>query len=161
MKRSLTIGLAVLFLAGCGGGGSMSVPTGTNAASSSQKSHVRYTHTITKTYDYTLTAPAYPSGFSPYCPEVNLVVWNPGPPPSAPESFSLVGGQEPIFNVGRCNAATGDHIHLQLEINYGNMRFIPETGAFSLDSVDDSGALLTVSDYTTGDSSNYLVYLSW
>ncbi len=148
-------------LAGCGGGGSTSVPSGTGAAPSSQKSHVRYTHTITKTFDYTLTAPAYPSGFNPPCPEVNLVVWNPGPPPSAPESFSLVGGQEPIFNVGRCNAATGDHIHLQLDISYGNMRFISETGAFSLDSVDDSGALLTVSDYTTGDSSNYLVYLSW
>lgn len=159
MKRSLTIGLAMLFLAGCGGG-SRSVPNGSGAPSSAQKSHVRYTHTIVKTYDYTLTAPAYPSGFNPYCPEVNLVVWIPGTPVRTPD-FSLVGGEQPTFNVGRCNAQTGDSMHLQLEIEYGNMRFIPKTGAFSLDSVDDSGALLTVSDYTTGDSSNMLVYLSW
>ncbi len=67
MKRSLTIGLAALFLAGCGGGGSMSVPSGTHATASNQSAHVRFPHSIRKTYDYTLSVKSYPSGFNPGC----------------------------------------------------------------------------------------------
>ena len=140
----------------------MSVPSGSGAApSTSQKSHVRYPHTIIKTYDYTLTAPAYPSGFSPYCPEVNLVVWNPGPPPSDPNRSRSSAARSRSSTSGAATPRRVTTSTCSWKSTYGNMRFISKTGAFSLDSVDDSGALLTVSDYTTGDSSNYEVYLSW
>ena len=137
----------------------MSVPSGSGALQpASQKAHVRSPRTVIKTFDYTLIAPAYPSGFNPSCPEVNLVIWTPTPQLGP---FSIVGYQEPTFNIGRCNAQTGDSMHAQLEIGYGNMRFISRSGAFTLDSVDDSYALLTVTDNTTGDSANAEVWLSW
>jgi hypothetical protein len=163
MKRSLTIGLAALFLAGCGGGGSMSVPSGTGAASSQTKSGVRAVRTVNKTFDYTLTAQNAPSGF-PGCPEVNLQLWGQiGSGYLHPDPFSFPGGEGgATINVSPCNAATGDSMHALLEISYGNMRFISTSnGNFKLDSVDDSGALLTVTDNTTGTSVNTLVYIAY
>jgi hypothetical protein len=163
MKRSLTIGLAALFLAGCGGGGNMSVPAGTGAASSQAKSAVRATRTLNKTFNYTLTARNVPPGFDSSCPEVNLLLW--GQTGSAylhPDSFSFAGGVTANIEVAPCTAATGDSMHALLEISYGNMRFISTgNGDFKLDSVDDSGALLTITDNTTGVSSNTLVYISY
>jgi hypothetical protein len=163
MKRSLTIGLAALFLAGCGGGGNMSVPAGTGAASSQAKSAVRATRTLNKTFNYTLTARNAPAGFNPPCPEVNLQVY--AQVESSyfhPDPFSFAGGIGEAIEVTPCNAATGDSMHALLEISYGNMRFISTgNGDFKLDSVDDSGALLTVTDNTTGTSVNTLVYISY
>ena len=53
-------------------------------------------------------------------------------------------------------------MHVQLDVDYGNMRFIQTgNGNIKIDSVDDSGATLTVSDYTTGYSSNTYVYIAW
>jgi hypothetical protein len=163
MKRSLTIGLAALFLAGCGGGGNMSVPAGTGATSSQAKSAVRAVRTLNKTFDYTLTARNVPPGFNSSCPEVNLLLW--GQVGSAylhPDPFSFAGGIGAAIEVAPCTAATGDHMHALLEISYGNMRFISTgNGDFKLDSVDDSGALLTITDNTTGVSVNTLVYIAY
>jgi hypothetical protein len=164
MKRSLTIGLAALFLAGCGGGGSMSVPAGTGAASSQAKSAVRATQTVNKTFNYTLVARNVPPGFDPSCPEVNLQLWGQiGSAYLHPDPFSFPGGEGgATINVSPCNAATGNSMHALLEIQYGHMRFIATgNGNFKLESVDDSGALLTVTDNTTGTSVNTLVYISY
>src|ERR1700738_200539 len=120
MKRFLTIGLAALFLAGCGGGGSMSVPAGTGAAPSQQKSAVRAVRTLNKTFDYTLTARNAPPGFNPSCPEVNLQVHGQvGSSYFHPDPFSFAGGIGYAIEVTPCNAATGDHMHALLEIQYG------------------------------------------
>ena len=163
MKRSLTIGLAALFLAGCGGAGSMSVPAGTGAASSQTKNAVRAVRTLNKTFDYTLTARNVPPGFNSSCPEVNLLLWGQiGSGYLHPDPFSFPGGIGAAIEVAPCTAATGDHMHALLEIQYGNMRFISTgNGDFKLDSVDDSGALLTITDNTTGVSVNTLVYISY
>jgi hypothetical protein len=163
MKRSLTIGLAALFLAGCGGGGSMSVPAGTGVSPSQVKSAVRAVRTVNKTFDYTLTARNAPSGFNPPCPEVNIQTY--AQVDSSyfhPDPFSFAGGIGEAIEVTPCNAATGDSMHALLEIQYGNMRFISTgNGDFKLDSVDDSEALLTITDNTTGTSVNTLVYISY
>jgi hypothetical protein len=163
MKRSLTIGLAALFLAGCGGAGSMSVPSGTGTAPSQTQSGARAVRTVNKTLDYTVTVRTPPSGFPP-CPEVNLQLWGQiGTAYLHPDPFSFPGGEGgATINVSPCNAATGDHMHALLEVSYGSMRFISTSnGNFKLDSVDDSGALLTVTDNTTGTSVNTLVYISY
>ena len=164
MKRSLTIGVVAVFLAGCGGGGSMSVPSGTGAApGSGTQSAVRAAQTVRKTFNYTLIARPVPPGFDPTCPEVNLLLW--GQTGSAflhPDPFSFAGGVTATINVAPCNAATGNSMHALLEIQYGHMRFIATgQGNFKLDSVDDSGALLTVTDNTTGTSVNTLVYIAY
>jgi hypothetical protein len=166
MKRSLTIGLAALFLAGCGGGagGSKSVPAGTGAAPSQPKAQVRSPHYITKTATYTLTVAPYPSGFNTYCPESNLNFWAAydNGYENGNNGLSFAGGVAPTIQVGSCNAATGDNMHVQLDVDYGTMRFIQTgNGNIKIDSVDDSGATLTVSDYTTGYSSNTYVYIAW
>ena len=143
----------------------MSVPAGTGAASSSQKSAVRAARTVTKTYNYTLTVKPYPSGFNPGCQEVNPTIWALFPSGFATDSdpLNLAGGSQPEINIGAsCGlAATGDSIHVLMEISYGNMRFIAGSGNFKLDSVDDSHADLTITDNTTGVSSQKSVYLSW
>jgi len=161
----LTIGLAALFLAGCGGGGSMSVPAGSGAASSQQKSAVRAVRTVNKTYDYTLTVKPYPSGFNPPCQEVNPTIWAlfSSGVASAADPLNITGGSQPEINVGAsCGlAATGDSMHALLEVQYGSMRFIAGSGNFKVDSVDDSEALLTITDNTTGYSAQKTIYLSW
>jgi hypothetical protein len=162
MKRSLTIGLAALLLAGCGGG-SMSVPAGTGTAPSQTQSAVRATQTLNKTFNYTLVARPAPPGFPP-CPEVNLQLWGQiGVGFLHPDPFSFPGGEGgATINVSPCNAATGNSMHALLEIQYGHMRFIATgNGNFKLDSVDDSGALLTVTDNTTGTSVNTQVYIAY
>ena len=128
------------------------------------KGAVRATRTVNKTFNYTLTAQAVPSGFSTYCPESNLVFWGEvNGFPQHPDSFSFAGTTGGLtVNVAPCNAATGNSMHALLEIQYGNMRFVSTgNGNFKLDSVDDSGALLTVTDNSTGYSSNTLVYISY
>ena len=141
----------------------MSVPAGTGATSSQSKSAVRAVRTLNKTFDYTLTARNVPPGFDSSCPEVNLQLW--GQTGSAylhPDPFSFAGGVGAAIEVSPCNAATGNSMHALLEIQYGNMRFISTgNGDFKLDSVDDSGALLTITDNTTGTSVNTLVYISY
>lgn len=143
----------------------MSVPsgTGTGTAGSQTKSGVRAVRTVNKTFDYTLTARSAPSGFNPPCPEVNLQLW--GQIESSyfhPDPFSFAGGTGLAIETSPCNASTGDSMHALLEISYGNLRFISTgNGDFKLDSVDDSSALLTVTDNTTGTSVNTLVYVSY
>ena len=164
MKRFLTIGLAALFLAGCGGGGSMSVPAGSGAAPSQAKSGVRAVRDVFKDFYYTLHVYAYPSGFNPPCQESNLTIWGlNGTTPFSPNPFfELAGGEAPIINVGNCLAATGDSMHANLDVQYGSMRFISTgNGNFKIDSTDDSAALLTITDNTTGYSSNVEIYLSY
>jgi hypothetical protein len=163
MKRSLTIGLAALFLAGCGGGGSMSVPAGTGAGPNQTKSAVRAVRNVSKDYYYTLTVVPYPSGFNPPCQESNITIWGKvGSTAFSPNPFfELAGGEQPDINVGNCLAATGNSMHANLDVQYGNMRFIAGSGNFKLDSTDDSAALLTITDNTTGYSANVEVYLSY
>ena len=164
MKHSLTIGLAALFLAGCGGAGSMSVPAGTGVTPSQTQSAARAVRTVNKDFDYKLVARPVPPGFDPTCPEVNLQLWGQiGVAFLHPDPFSFPGGEGgATINVSPCHAATGDKMHALLEIQYGSMRFIrTHDGNFKLDSVDDSGALLTVTDNTTGTSVNTLVYIAY
>ena len=145
----------------------MSVPAGTGAGPS-QKSQVRAPRTI-KTYNYTLTIPAYPSGFSQVCQEVNPSIWTyfPGSgtayDTTADRVSSQVGGSPPIIEIGHsCGLAnTGDSIHVQMDVSYGNPNFVASSGAFKVDSVDDSGSNLTITDNTTGVSSQLAVYVSW
>ena len=143
----------------------MSVPAGTGAAPSNPKSQVRSPRTI-KTYDYTLTIPAYPSGFNPSCQEVNPTIWTLAGG-SAKDvtngSSSQAGGQPPSINLGpSCGLAhTGDSIHVQMDVQYGNPNFVSGSGNFKVDSTDDSGSLITVTDNTTGVSTNFMVYVSW
>jgi hypothetical protein len=157
MKRALTIGLAALFLAGCGGSAS-TVPSGTKTGAS-----VRAKRTLViKTYDYTLSVAPFPSGFNPYCQESNLTVW--GVISGTP--FDLNSGSLPTFtggnpvdiNVAACNAAAGNSMHAVLEISSGSMRFVSRTNGFALDSVDASTAILTVTDNSTGYSTNGNIY---
>ncbi len=66
------------------------------------------------------------------------------------------------MNIGTCDAASGDSMHAILDVDYGTMRFIATgNGNFKIDSVDDSAALLTVTDNTTGYSANQYIYLSY
>ncbi len=146
----------------------MSVPPGTGTAPSQPKSQVRAPRTI-KTYNYTLTIPAYPSGFSQNCQEVNPSIWLYAPgtgqayDPTASGNVGQAGGTPPDINLGpSCGLAhTGDSIHVTMEVNYGNPRFIAGSGNFKVDSTDDSGSLLTITDNTTGVSSQLTVYVSW
>jgi hypothetical protein len=143
----------------------MSVPAGTGAAPSQPKSQVRAPRTI-KTYNYTLTIPAYPSGFNPPCQEVNPTIWLSagGTAVDATNGVSSqAGGSPPSINLGpSCGLAhTGDSIHVQMEVNYGNPGFVAGSGNFKVDSTDDSGSLLTITDNTTGVSSQVTVYVSW
>ena len=146
----------------------MSVPAGSGAAPSQPKSQVRTPRTI-KTYDYTLTIPAYPSGFSQGCQEVNPSIWLQYPgsstayDPTASGVSSQVGGSALNINLGpSCGLAhTGDSIHVQLTVRYGTPRFIAGSGNFRIDSVDDSGSDLVITDNTTGVSSQLTVYVSW
>jgi hypothetical protein len=141
------------------------MPSGTGAApGSGPQSAVRATQTVKKTFNYTLIARPVPPGFDPTCPEVNLALWGKiGAAFLHPDPFSFPGGEGgATINVPPCNAATGDSMHALLEIQYGHMRFIATgNGNFKLDSVDDSGALLTVTDNTTGTSVNTLVYIAY
>ena len=147
----------------------MSVPSGTGngAAPSQQKGHLRNVRSVRKTYDYTLTVQPYPSGFNPSCQEVNPTIWEllPNGTGTIANPLNIVGGEQPTVNVGAsCGLApTGNSMHAILDVDYGTMRFIPETstGNFKIDSVDDSGALLTITDNTTGVSSNQYIYLSY
>jgi len=143
-----------------------SVPPGTGAGPKIPltKAGVRAKHTLEKTYNYTLSVKPFPSGFNPPCQESNITMWalTNGTYAQDSDHFSFVGLQQPDINVAACNAATGDSMHALLEISYGNMRFIATgNGNFKLDSVDDSGGLLTITDNTTGYSSNALVYVSY
>jgi hypothetical protein len=166
MKRTLIIGLAALFLAGCGGGGSMSVPSGTGTAPSQAKSQVRAPRT-TKTYNYTLSIPAYPSGFNPPCQEVNPTIWTLNGGGSAVDvtngNSNQAGGVPPSINIGpSCGLAhNGDSIHVQMDVSYGNPNFVAGSGNFKVDSTDDSSAFLTITDNTTGVSTNVTVYISY
>jgi hypothetical protein len=164
MKRSLTIGLAALFLAGCGGGGSMSVPAGTNGAASTQpNSAVRTVRTVRKTYDYTLSVKPYPPGFNPGCGDT-ITMWEllPNNTGTVANPLNITGLEQPAVNIGPCNAASGNSMHAILDVDYGHMRFIATgNGNFKIDSVDDSAALLTVTDNTTGYSANQYIYLSY
>ncbi len=144
----------------------MSVPSGTGTSPSQTKSAVRAVRTVTKTYDYTLTIPAYPSGFSPPCQEVNPTIWLYAPATGhavRTDTSSQAGGNPPDINIGpSCGlAATGDHIHVLMEVRYGNPRFVAGSGNFKVDSVDDSHSDLTITDYRTGVSSQLSVYVSW
>ena len=141
----------------------MSVPSGTGAASSQTKSAVRAVRTVNKTYNYTLTVVPYPPGFNPPCQESNITIWGKvGSVAFSPNPFfELAGGEAPDSNVGNCLAATGNSMHALLEVQYGHMRFIPGSGNFKIDSTDDSAALLTITDNSTGYSSNVQIYLSY
>jgi len=133
-------------------------------AGTASKGAVRSPRNITKTFNYTLTARAVPPGFPP-CQESNLVFWGllDGGAVFHPDPFSFAGATGGLaIEVAPCDAATGDSMHATLDISYGNMRFVTTgNGDFKLDSVDDSEALLTVTDNTTGYSSNTLVYISF
>jgi hypothetical protein len=156
----------MLFLAGCGGGGSMSVPPGSGAGPSQTKSQVRSPRT-TKTYSYTLTIPAYPSGFTQGCQEVNPSIWlyagGVAVDPTSTGISSQVGGGAPSINLGpSCGLAhTGDSIIVRMDVVYGNPSFVAGSGNFKVDSVDDSRSDLTITDNTTGVSSQLTVYVSW
>jgi hypothetical protein len=144
----------------------MSVPPGSGAATSQAKSQVRSPRT-TKTYNYTLTIPAYPSGFSQGCQEVNPSIWlyagGIAVDPTSTGVSSQVGGGAPDINLGpSCGLAhTGDSIHVHMDVVYGNPGFVAGSGNFKVDSTDDSGSLLTITDNTTGVSTNVTVYVSW
>ena len=144
----------------------MSVPAGTGAAPNQTKGHVRNVRSVRKTYDYTLHVYAYPSGFNPPCQEVNPTIWELLPDGSGTwaNPVSFAGLEQPTVNVGAsCGlAATGDSMHAILDVDYGSYRFIPTgNGNFKIDSVDDSAALLTITDNTTGVSSQQYIYLSY
>ena len=145
----------------------MSVPAGRGAAPSQVKSGVRAVRTVRKTYDYTLTVQPYPSGFSPPCQEVNPTIWEllPGGTGTWDSPLNIAGLEQPTVNVGAsCGlAATGNSMHAILDVGYGSMRFIPQTstGNFKVDSVDDSYALLTITDNSTGVSAQQEIYLSY
>jgi hypothetical protein len=144
----------------------MSVPAGSGAAPSQLKSGVRAVRTVTKTYNYTLSIKPYPSGFNPPCQEVNPTVWiyYPGSGQAAwTDTSSQAGGNPPDINIGAsCGLAhTGDSIHVLMEVVYGNPRFIAGSGNFAVDSVDDSHSNLTITDNTTGVSSQLSVFVSW
>ena len=132
----------------------MSVPAGSGAASSQSKSAVRAVRNVSKDYNYTLTVDPYPSGFNPPCQEINL------------DDLGQIGSADVVAEPVRARrrraarhqrrrralASTGDSMHAHLDVQYGNMRFIAGSGNFKLDSVDDSAALLTITDNTTGYS---------
>jgi hypothetical protein len=156
MKRALSIGLVTLLLAGCGGRASSILPTGGTTSSN----HVRATRTINKTYDYTLSIAQLPSGFNPPCQETNITAWGVigSPFNLASVEPTFTGGNPVDINVTACNAAAGDSMHALLEVQYGSMRFVPRTNGFAVDSVDASSATVTITDNTTGDSVNGLIY---
>jgi hypothetical protein len=143
----------------------MSVPAGPGAASNQPQSAVRAVRDVRKTYDYTLKVHPYPPGFNPPCQESNLTIYGQvGNTAFSPDPFfNIVGLEQPYINVGNCLAATGNRMHAILDVQYGHMRFIgtPATGNFKIDSVDDSAALLTITDNSTGYSSNVQIYLSY
>jgi hypothetical protein len=118
--------------------------------------------TVRKTYDYTLSVKPYPSGFNPGCGDT-ITMWEllPNNTGTVANPLNIVGLEQPAVNIGPCNAASGDSMHAILDIDYGNMRFISGSGNFKIDSTDDSAALITVTDNTTGYSANQYVYLSY
>ncbi|MEA2690492.1 MAG: hypothetical protein QOJ39_1114 [Candidatus Eremiobacteraeota bacterium] len=141
----------------------MSVPPGAGGGAQS-KGAVRATRTVDSSLNYTLTAQNAPSGFSAPCQESNLTFWGLVQTSAFhPDPFSFAGASGGLtVNVTPCNAATGDSMHALLQVVYGSMRLISTTsGNFKIDSVDDSRALLTVTDNTTGYSSNTEVYVTF
>ncbi|HEV3088315.1 MAG TPA: hypothetical protein VGX96_13940 [Candidatus Elarobacter sp.] len=164
MRKSLAVFPLLALLAACSGGSNTSTLPGITTQSGAHHSGGAARHTMsTTTINYILGSASYPSGYNPSCgTSLNIYQTNGfstwGPP------FSTGGGEEWVTYVGPCHAAAGDSMTAKLVDDYGHLTFPshPSPGNFSInDTGQDSHAVLTVTDNTTGASITTDVWYSY
>jgi hypothetical protein len=162
MRKSLVAIPLLALLAACsGGGGSTMSPLSPQRGGTQSGAH-RHTMSIT-TINYTLGSASYPSGYNPTCGSSlnTYVIFDSG---AVVTNFSFGGGQAWTVYVGPCHAAAGDSMTASLTDDYGHITFPthPSPGNPTIDDTgNDSHAVLTITDNTTGASVTKDVWYSY
>ncbi len=168
MRKSLAVVPLIALVAACSGGpsGHTMLPGASPQNGAPQSGGAARRPQSTTTINYTLGSASYPSGYNPSCGTSLNIYWTNVPlgGSTTSDTFSFGGGIPWTVYVGPCHAAAGDSMTATLVDDYGHITFPthPSPGNPTIDDTgNDSHAVMTITDNTTGASVTKDVWYSY